>query len=160
MSGKLLPRLEFEFFCAKCSNRYVVVTTQSMIDRGKYRKHCSLKCANGHIHSESWKANVSERLKGRSYPERQNPLFELTCRCGKKFSSKNHKSLYCSRSCTSIYGRDFSHINKQAYVNGKIQAGGTTKWFTYNDIRVQGTYELRACHILDRMKERQDITGW
>ena len=47
-----------------------------------------------------------------------------------------------------------------AYKAGKRVFGGTTKWYDYKNIRVQGTYELRACKILDHLKSIGDITAW
>jgi len=38
--------------------------------------------------------------------------------------------------------------------------GGKTKWFVYKDLKIQGTYELRACKILDSWKEQKKILDW
>ena len=55
----------------------------------------------------------------------------------------------------------WSKICKEAYLNGNNYiAGGHTKWYDYKDIRVQGTYELRTCKILDRWVEEEKIQSW
>lgn len=44
--------------------------------------------------------------------------------------------------------------------NGREQKGGYTKYLEYKNIKVQGTYELRMCHILDKMVEENKIYSW
>ena len=47
------------------------------------------------------------------------------------------------------------------FKDGKIKVtGGTTKWYQYKDIKVQGTFELRTCKILDSWKEKGKILKW
>lgn len=38
--------------------------------------------------------------------------------------------------------------------------GGTTKWIKYKNISVQGSYEYRACIILDKWKSDGKIRDW
>lgn len=35
-----------------------------------------------------------------------------------------------------------------------------TKWYQYKDIKVQGSFEIRTCIILDKLKEIQQIYDW
>jgi hypothetical protein len=54
-----------------------------------------------------------------------------------------------------------SSITKKAHREGKItHGGGNTKWLQYKGFKVQGSYELRTCFILDRMKEQALIHDW
>ena len=46
------------------------------------------------------------------------------------------------------------------YSEGRVVTGGKVKWIHYKDIKVQGSYELRMCHILDKMKELEEIESW
>lgn len=41
-----------------------------------------------------------------------------------------------------------------------VQMRGTTKWYKYKNIKVQGTYELRTCKILDYWKKIKKIKSW
>jgi hypothetical protein len=51
---------------------------------------------------------------------------------------------------------------KKSYRDGKINltSGGFIKWYNYKNIKVQGTYELRACYYLDFLKENNKIKNW
>lgn len=62
---------------------------------------------------------------------------------------------------SKLTSEDWSRIHKRAYKKGtNYVAGGTTKWFKYRDIKVQGSYELRVCKILDHWKEIGKIKDW
>lgn len=85
------------------------------------------------------------------------------------YNKRNQK--YCSSHCQMVArgnkGResqkklDWSSINKKSYADGKNHVGGgTSKWYDYKGIRVQGSYELRACKLLDKMVELNLIKRW
>lgn len=92
--------------------------------------------------------------------------------CNKEFEvewrRRNQKT--CSKSCGNILSggwkkvnktsAEWSEINKKSYREGKRVGGGLTKWYDYGDIKVQGTYELRTCQILDIWKEYNIIKDW
>lgn len=93
--------------------------------------------------------------------------------CRSEFTTNKKSKKYCSQSCATkarggwkiasnkLTKEDWSRINKRSYENGhNYVAGGTTKWFDYKNIRVQGTYELRTCYILDKWKEENKIKNW
>lgn len=47
------------------------------------------------------------------------------------------------------------------YASGKRKVlGGKIRKYSYSDLKVQGTYELRACKILDKLKELGKIIDW
>jgi len=60
--------------------------------------------------------------------------------------------------------KNLSLAVKKSYENGKPVFGGITRWVevetTHGKIKVQGTYELRTCKILDRWKRDGDIKDW
>jgi hypothetical protein len=97
---------------------------------------------------------------------------EIECKqCKTNFIVNWNKrnQLCCSISCSlKLRGGwnnhntvNWSEVNKEAYRTGhNYVAGGTTKWYQYKDIKVQGTFELRTCKILDRCKELQLIANW
>lgn len=88
--------------------------------------------------------------------------------CDKEF--KTLKSRFCSKKCIDEHNsklytvakrQKISEQQKELYRLG-IQkvGGGKTPWYSYKKIRVQGTYELRVCKILDKLKSLKIIKKW
>jgi len=161
----------YEFACIKCEKEYTLKLAESTYKKGKYRKHCSRSCANSHVVTPEQKKKTSEKLKGRmiganKYRKRKHTLKMVCDLCVKEFLTRNRKQKYCSRICASIANigiassMDRSTITKRAYENGKKVYGGNTLWYQYDDIKVQGTYELLTCYILDLWKELGKIQDW
>jgi len=109
-------------------------------------------------------SKVGKKLKGRKSLVKRCDLITFTCVCGvQKEMLPCHARVrkYCSKKCADTHGESKSIGNKLAYANGKCKPrGGTTQWLLYKDIKVQGTYELRTCYILDTWKERGKIKDW
>lgn len=82
--------------------------------------------------------------------------------CSKKiFGSKKYCSMECLLKNPSSRASSISDARKKRFENGSLSVtGGTTKWFDYKNIRVQGTYELRTCLILDLLKDKKLIKDW
>ena len=86
--------------------------------------------------------------------------------CGKEFfqtdaESNVNKICVCGKECRNILLPKVCSANlKSQYALGKKVYGGTTKWYKYNDIKVQGTYELRACKLFDAMIDMKKIASW
>ena len=83
------------------------------------------------------------------------------------WNKRNQKC--CSISCANKYrggwnnhkSVNWSKVNNRSYANGNNRiGGGKTKWYDYKNIRVQGTYELKTCEILDRWKKEKKIKDW
>lgn len=54
-----------------------------------------------------------------------------------------------------------SSTRKKLFKNGKLNiTGGNTKWYIYKNIKIQGTYELKTCYILENLKNKQQIKNW
>lgn len=134
-------------------------------------RFCSSKCARGFSTKAKRKEineKVSKKLKGN--------ILQLICNeCGKEFEvswgRRNQK--FCSSLCSGRFTlkkihekirknpKWWSKIQKESYRKGNnYVAGGITKWYNYKDIKVQGTYELRTCKILDNWKEKRKIKDW
>ena len=149
---------------------------------GKYGsgRFCSEKCAK----SFSTKFNrirtnlkISSALKGKPSKNKKPTIKKICQYCKHEFEvipSYKHQK-FCSRTCSDkgqkrngwsvchnkLNKEDWSRINKKSYATGNnFVAGGTTKWYNYKNIKVQGTYELRACAILDKLKELKNILDW
>lgn len=143
----------------------------------KGKRFCTVSCGHRYSHKFVNIKKLSKKMKllfkegkvsipdntGRWLVERKKFVCSI---CEKEFEqpeyiSKGNKLCVCSKECrkilTPIY---YSENRKQQYENGKQVYGGKTKWFKYKDIKVQGTYELRACKIFDEMINRGDIKSW
>lgn len=103
-----------------------------------------------------------------------------TCKnCGEKFKTKNKKVNSCSKSCSSQltwkgirenideYKKLKSEMLKEQYKNGRKVYGGNNHvpWYDYKrhdniQLKVQGTYELRTCKILDEWLMQGKIKNW
>ncbi len=135
-------------------------------------RFCTKTCAKAFstkVKRKEINDKISKTLKGRG-----NPSLIKTCyHCKKEFEinwSKRHQK-FCSLSCnttsrnlgtrkTEEQKEKIRNSVKQTYIDGKSVYGGKTKWYTYKDIRVQGSYELRACFIFDKWKKEGKIKDW
>lgn len=91
--------------------------------------------------------------------------------------AKRKNSTFCNNKCSSQYKVKHRkpinpEIRKQRseaarqrvleeYKSGKKQAlGGRTKWYSYKNIKVQGSYEYRTCFVLDNFVEHGALKSW
>lgn len=133
-------------------------------------RFCSSKCARG-FSTKNKRGEINEKV---SKKLKKYDNIKLRCQnCKNEFIINHRKKnqIFCSKSCSIKY-RDtgkilssetrekISNSIKELYKNGKNVLGGVTKWYTYKNIKVQGTYELRTCVILDLLKDRCDIYDW
>ena len=129
-------------------------------------RFCTIKCSRGFsTKSKRLEINLVVSLKNRK------PDVDIICKlCNKKFTRpfKRRHQTYCSQLCSSRSSGwknhdkvDWSYVNKKAYADGRnYVSGGNTKWFGYKDIKVQGSYELKACQKLDSLKSDGEIKDW
>lgn len=145
--------------CENCGN-----THNGTYGTGRF---CSVKCARS-FSTKSKRKKINEKIS-KKLSGRGNGNITLICKsCNNEFkvSWNKRKQKYCSRKCVPNKWRNhdkvnWSKVNKLAYKNGNnYVAGGTTKWYNYKNIKVQGTYELRTCKILDFWKEHGKIYDW
>jgi len=141
-------------------------------------RFCNSFCARGfstNKNKEEWKNKIKNSID-RFYDEKIGEPREVILNCKncniefKKGRSKRNQ-IFCSNSCQSSYftkGRKHSKESREKisasvsknYLEGKQVYGERTKWYDYKNIRVQGTYELRACKILDSWKKSGKIRSW
>lgn len=166
------PKQVYELVCKKCGKEYTVELTENLYKKGKYRKHCSRPCATSHIQTpEQNEARRKKALKQKRVAKK----YKVVCRkcefCKTSFEIKeNLKKKCCSRSCSSKYmmqevkrkrNLTWSEIHLESFRKGRKPTGRFyVEWFTFKDIKVQGTYELRVCYILDIWKEIGKIKDW
>ncbi len=169
---KIFSKKEFVKNCIKCGTEFTVLRSEkNNFKIPKKERICcySTKCVNGHILSEASKEKIRKKLK------KEEIVLTKICKiCKNLFSTTNRKSKkFCSPVCHGKYSarvvkKEKSYDSekrsiaaRKAYADGKnYVAGGTTKWLNYKSIKVQGTYELRTCFILDSWKEKGLIIDW
>lgn len=146
--------------CPKCNSSHE-----------KHGIFCSRKCANSRgPRSEEFKTKVKEKLL--------KPRIESICpECGKCFTQKkaSNSQIFCNRTCKAKYTNRMSLADgvsketkdkislsrKNLFANGLLSvSGGRTDWIQYKNIKVQGSYELRTCVILDKWKDLGFIKSW
>ena len=136
-------------------------------------RFCSTKCSRG-FSTKANRIDINKKIKIKLIKNPQEAIQKICPVCETLFYVfwKKRNQLYCSKSC-SIKKRggwkiveNFTHeqwsaINKKSYENGhNFVSGGTTKWFNYKGTKVQGSYELRTCKILDEWKRIGKIRNW
>ncbi len=156
-------------YCENCEKEH-----EGSYGSGRF---CCCKCARGFATKNKRKEineKVSQKLKGdvRCAWNKNKKLIKRIkkqCQyCTNIFEvriTENQK--FCSKECARLHlfqNTNWSKIQKDSYSNGRKQVGGRTKWYTVQtsngSIRVQGTYEKRACSILDKWKESKKIKDW
>jgi hypothetical protein len=165
--------------CPKCGIEF-----ESISKWGDERKFCSRKCANSKIMKEEQKQKLSFLMSGKvsvtkgkkkingKWIINENIIEYKNCRfCGQELVKKRSKQ-FCNNTCANRfkaskgYSEEFrekqSQLVKDQYKNGRKKYGGHhhVPWYDYKNIRVQGTYELRMCAILDKWLEKGLIKNW
>lgn len=153
--------------CKQCGNQVVLPPA----------KFCSCSCAAKHTNSTRT-LSEEHKHKLRQILRRDRPVFvpqQLVCSiCNVPFQAKKKTQQYCSRICSrkaasnSRKDKGFSDATKlrmsesrkAAFEKGLPVTGGTTKWYSYKKIRVQGTYELRMCKLLDTLVTLSLVESW
>lgn len=150
--------------CPKCNSEHE-----------KSGKFCSRKCANSRVWSEkdkeiksisgknSEKVKVANRKRAKGKDERECSVCKIKFSC---YHSRVKK--YCSLNCSSkdeSRRLSISNTRKKLFFEGKIKiTGGTTKWYQVlclnGLVKVQGSYEVRTCIILDTWVVKGKILSW
>lgn len=138
-----------------------------LISKDKRTKFCNHSCAASHANKNrdySWGQKTSRSLLAHHGNSGAVKLCKL---CNKEFeTTTNSEKAFCSTACSKSSAASImntlpkspatkakmSSTRKQRLASGAIKVtGGATKWHSYKDIRVQGSYELRVCHLLDSL---------
>lgn len=153
--------------CPECGNNF---TRNKNLKRLK--KCCSQLCAAKFSQKFVNPLNISKGVKkynsteeGKQKRKLQGERlrkYKICPQCKNKFYGFKK---YCSKKCIifSLPYRNnkISITRKRMFAEGTLNVtGGTTKWLIYNDKKVQGSYEYRACIILDKLKSLNLIKDW
>jgi len=164
-ASNTLKRITITKNCKKCNKKFSFRTrVNKKGEHKKNRLYCSRKCANSHTHSLTTKQKISKGCKGIvpwNKGNKKHPV-QFCLKCEKPLKKVNSKYGLCVHCLGESKERSkkISDKLKEAYKKGRKIFGGTTKWYQYKQIKVQGTYELRACFILDAMKFNSYIKDW
>ena len=154
--------------CHKCKKE-IVIKEYNVNTPKKEKYFCSRGCANSRRFSKESNKKRSESLKRETNNKWKESHTKICKECNSKFKTYYKWKEYCSKGCkmksnhikwNKTSKEKIRNIVLNQYKNGKKIYGGTTKWFNYKDIKVQGTYELRTCFILDKWKEEEKIKYW
>jgi len=105
---------KFNLKCKKCGDEYEIFETQNNIDKGKYRKNCSIKCSKTRVRSDQIKEKISNTLIKKNNTDRKR----ICPTCNKEFFYKKFKQKFCSVSCGCIN----SNINGKSLKAGLASA--------------------------------------
>jgi hypothetical protein len=136
-------------------------------------RFCSSKCARGFSTKEK-RSLINNKLKSKIPWNKGisgSPYIKKCFYCQIEYITIKKNQIFCSPLCRNNFWFKGKKLSKQTkekiknstlevYKKGKKIYGGTTKWFNYKNIRVQGTFELRTCYILDKWKEQGKIKDW
>ena len=92
--------------CKKCGKEYQLALTDNEFNNNKYKKYCSISCANSRIHSDEIKEKIKQSLK-KTYAEHP----EL---CKNQYSGPN-KEYYVSKIKTLSISQKSTYFNKDNY---------------------------------------------
>ena len=129
---------------------------------------CSHKCSASYNNkkrklSKYTKNKISKSIKNKNIIPWNKGKYKYNIQCIICKKIFHRKGKYCSLKCMGIArkSKSWSILQKELYKTGKQHiGGGRTKWYKYKNIKVQGTYELRVCKILDFWKDSNKIKSW
>lgn len=103
------PLKIYHCICEKCGKEYELQLTEDNYNKGKYRKHCSRSCANGHIHSDETKEKISKNT-----PRKKKIYICKICKKEYYYTKGENTKSVCSSECRQYY---LSH--KKEFLSGE-----------------------------------------
>jgi hypothetical protein len=165
----------FKVSCYKCDVLFDV-DEYNVSEPKKEKYYCSRSCANSRVWTKEDKKKKSDIAKQSDKVMEANKVIGIKktikyrdfskigyCLiCGSVYNTNKTKKKTCSTRC---HQNMLSNIQIEMYKNGEnYVAGGTTEWLSVNTsnglIKVQGSYEVRTCRILDTLKHNGEISEW
>jgi len=153
--------------CEECGNMFTTPKVK------REHRFCSASCTGKNnqrfIDVELLRVIGKQRAKEGKLPEKllaSAKASRIYKKCSVCLVSYYGKPSVCgSQECISESRKRghkrISRKRKELFAKGLLKVtGGTTKWMTYKDNRIQGTYEYRACVILDKLKDLKLIKDW
>lgn len=141
---------KYQFECETCGFEYKLELTENNFKKGKYRKNCSLKCANSRKHSENTKNKISNSLI-----KHKNRIC-LYDNCDSEITYRN-KSGYCKKHFRE--SKFYKERQKLGIQNTKKEIGGyRTKSGRskihggyYKNVWMDSSWEIEFAKRLDQL---------
>lgn len=123
--------------CEKCGNTFTITCTDYKFENGKYKKHCSRKCANSRNMSVEVRTKISNSCK--EYCNNREPKTYICKNCGKEFKlSETRGRKYCCDECRRLWMKNNIYNKSGGYRKGSGR--GKSGW--YKDIYCNSSWEL------------------
>lgn len=145
--GTKPTKQKYNIQCTKCGKQFELELTQYLYDSGKYRKHCSRKCAN----SRTW--TEQDKLK-KSIANKNSQKHKLACLnnikyegihlcpvCRKQFTTRKKHKRFCSRKCQNK-GQQLGLFNITKPMGGYRKGSGIGKSGWYKGIYCDSSWQL------------------
>ena len=150
--SETLERITIIKNCEKCGKEFEVVRNlkknKTQIISKKEVRFCSRSCANGHKHSEEWKENISQGLKGKtSWYIDGRSLKKYYCECGREMRKGSKFCKECFYKTTE-YKEKLSKSLK-GKTGGYREGGGRSKGGYYKNKHFDSMYEIEIAQFLD-----------
>lgn len=139
--------------CKYCNNYFTT--------RRHTQKFCNSKCMKNY-NNTYLNEKVCPTCKEIFKPKRRKQQF-CSIKCSKPRKNKYYINICIS--CNKEFEARSLEDKRCNECRIKIKNSGKCskwhgKWCLYNDIKIHGTYELRTCNILDKLKEQNKIYKW
>lgn len=139
-----VERITLKQNCPKCGEEFEVRITESQYKRNKFKKYCSIKCANGKNWTDEQKKNISESCK------KSEKVWTTNKKIGEKRKLESKKDyeficLFCGEKGTDIYYNKNRKYHNECWrkISGGIREGssrGKCGW--YKGFWCDSSYEL------------------
>lgn len=167
---KTLERKVHKLICERCQKEYEIIITDNDFNKGKYKKHCSRKCANVRNRTDESKLKTSNTIKNRISKgeiiikgKRQELRIIKKCiKCDKKLAINNKSGLCnkCAHNLTSYKNKMSTTLIGRT--GGYREKGGRGKQGWFNGFYCNSSWELAyVIYSLDNnMKIKRNTEGF
>jgi len=97
---------DYKLVCNKCKKEYTLNLNQKEFADKKYRKHCSLKCANTRDHTQETKEKIRIAVTGTRFNFKIGSTSKISysnCELCNKLIVSRYGNRFCSKHCRQTY---------------------------------------------------------
>lgn len=135
--------------CPKCGKEFELTISQTLYNKGQYRKYCSRSCANSRQFtnesrkkkSDSIKAYYSHKNNDLTYYGNELAIYECK-NCGKNFTTHDSRDTRGRKYCSNKCREEWLKINLYSKLGGCRDGSGRSKSGWYKGIYCSSTWEL------------------
>lgn len=97
----IVEKKKYIFNCKKCGNVYSLILSNTEYTKSKYKKNCSLKCANSRIQTNEINKKRSNTLFNKAECIKE---IRYCKECGTSFETRiKRNQIFCNHKCSSTY---------------------------------------------------------